>query len=229
VAVRTIMSEKEILEETDVKPLWLEPSLITLFDLLRLHRVRPWDVDISYILTTLVKEMKKRGSVDFVASGVALLSSSILYRMKSELVLKMQEPPKIVVKKQVDFIPPPIQLPYRHEYTTTTITDLIGMLEEALEKESKVRSNLIEIAPEPPINRGLDQFAVNVKKNMAKLYEKIVRLAKSEKNISFTKLVAGKRRIEIVRTFLLILLIACEGKVRLRQEKGLDEIYISLA
>ena len=222
------MSGKEILKETDVKPLWLEPSLITLFDLLRLHRVRPWDVDISYILTTLVKEMKKRGGIDFVASGVALLSSSILYRMKSELVLKLQEPPKIVVKKPVDFIPPPIQLPYRHEYTTTTINDLIKTLEEVLKKESKVGPKLIEMTPNLPISRSLDQFAVNVKKNMAKLYKKIVRLTKSGKSTSFTKLVAGKRRTEIIRTFLLILLIACEGKVRLKQEREFGEIYISL-
>jgi len=222
------MSRKEILEETNVKPLWFEPSLVTLFDLLRLHRVRPWDVDISYILPALVNEMKKRGGIDFVASGVALLSSSILYRMKSELVLKLQEPPRIVGRKPVDFVPPPIQLPYRYEYTTTTINDLIKTLEEALKKESKVGPSLIEMVPDPSVSRSLDQFAINIKKNMTKLYEKIYKLAKSEKSISFTKLVAGKRRTEIIRTFLLILLIASEGKVRLKQEKELGEIYISL-
>jgi len=222
------MSGKEVLEETNVKPLWLEPSLITIFDLLRLHRVRPWDVDISHILTVLVEEMKKRGGIDFIASGVALLSSSVLYRMKSELVLKLQEPPKIAVKKLVDFIPPPIQLPYRHEYTTTTINDLIRVLDEALKKEGEVGSGLMETTPEPPISQSLDQFAVNVKKNMVELYRRIVRLSKAEKRLSFTKLVAGKGRAEIIRIFFLILLIACEGEVRLEQESEFGEIYISL-
>jgi len=222
------MSGKEVLEETNVKPLWLEPSLITIFDLLRLHRVRPWDVDISHILTVLVEEMRKRGGIDFIASGVALLSSSVLYRMKSELVLKLQEPPKIAVKKLVDFIPPPIQLPYRHEYTTTTINDLIRVLDEALKREGEVGSRLMETTPEPPISRSLDQFAVNVKKNMVELYRRIVRLSKAEERLSFTKLVAGKGRAEIIRIFFLILLIACEGEVRLEQESEFGEIYISL-
>ncbi len=222
------MSRKEVLEETNVKPLWLEPSLITIFDLLRLHRVRPWDVDISHILTVLVDEMRKRGGIDFVASGVALLSSSVLYRMKSELVLKLQEPPKVAVKKQVGFIPPPIQLPYRHEYTTTTINDLIRVLDEALKKEGEVGSRLMETTPEPTISRSFDQFAVNVKKNMVELYRRIVRLSKVEKRLSFTNLVAGKERAEIIRIFFLILLIACKGEVRLEQESEFGEIYISL-
>ncbi len=222
------MLEKGYHKERNVRPLWLDPSLAPLFDLFRLHRVKPWDIDISYVLTALVKEMRKRGKIDFIASGVALLSSSILYRMKSEHILRLQEPPKVRMERSVEFVPPPLQLPYRHEYMTTTVDDLIKALEEVLKREGKSISSPIEMASPPPIIRGFDQFSVNIEKNMVKLYRKIVRLAGSKGCVPFMKVVDGKGKTEMIRAFLLILLLASKGKVRLRQEREFGEIYVVL-
>ena len=120
------------------KPFWLKPPWMILFDLMKLHRVRPWDVNLSYLLTSLIGEIGKRGYIDFKASGVALLSSATIYRMKSELILELQEPPKPPEERPVEFLPPPIQLPYRFEYTSTTVDNLIEALEEALKSETFV-------------------------------------------------------------------------------------------
>ncbi|MBS7623932.1 hypothetical protein KEJ39_09740, partial [Candidatus Bathyarchaeota archaeon] len=76
------------------KPFWLRPPYLILFDLLRLHRVKPWDVNVSLLLNRFLAEMRERGHLDFSISGTALLSSSIIHRMKSELVLKMEDPPR---------------------------------------------------------------------------------------------------------------------------------------
>jgi len=92
------------------KPFWLRPPWAVLFDLIRLQKVRPWDVNLNHLLTTLTGEMRKRGYVDFTASGIALFSSSVIYRMKSELILKLEEPPKPPVERPIEFLPPPLQL-----------------------------------------------------------------------------------------------------------------------
>ena len=84
------------------KPFWLNPPYIILFDLLRLHKIRPWDVNLETILLSFLTEIKQKGYVDFPASGTALLSSSTIHRMKSELVLKLEEPPKSSKKKIID-------------------------------------------------------------------------------------------------------------------------------
>ena len=49
------------------KPFWLRPPYMILFDLLKLHRIKPWDVNISYILNAFLAEMKKQGFIDFSA------------------------------------------------------------------------------------------------------------------------------------------------------------------
>jgi chromatin segregation and condensation protein Rec8/ScpA/Scc1 (kleisin family) len=54
------------------KPFFFMPPWNILFELNRLENLRPWEINIAYLLTTFLEEMEKRGLVDFRASGVAL-------------------------------------------------------------------------------------------------------------------------------------------------------------
>src|SRR5436189_6372249 len=77
-----------------------------------------------------MKEMKGRGFIDFSVSGTALLSSAVLLRMKSELILKMEEPPKPPPERPTDYVPPPLAFPIRYRSTTTSLEEgLKGILE----------------------------------------------------------------------------------------------------
>jgi len=212
------------------KPFWIKPPWAVLFDLIKLHRVRPWDVNLSYLLTTLISEMGKRGYIDFKASGVALLSSATIYRMKSELILELQEPPKPPVERPIEFLPPPIQLPYRFEYTSTTVDNLIESLEEALKNETFIETQpkLIPITPAPPMIHEIDQFMIEIEDRIEEMYQKILQFAKEEKMIPLSKLTLGLRKLEVIRAFILVLFIACRGKIQLWQEEEFGEIYISL-
>ncbi|MFH0897105.1 MAG: hypothetical protein V1850_03535, partial [Candidatus Bathyarchaeota archaeon] len=146
------------------KPFWLRSPWMILFDLVRLQRVRPWDVNLSYLLSSLIGEMGRKGYIDFKASGIALLSSSTIYRMKSELVLELQEPPQVLVERPVEYLPPPIQLPYRFEYTSTTIENLLNALDEALKTETsiEIKPKLVPITPAPLMMHGLDEFLIDI-------------------------------------------------------------------
>ena len=212
------------------KPFWLTPPWAILFDLMKLHRVRPWDVNLSYLLTTLIREIGKKGYIDFKASGIALLSSAKIYKLKSELILNLQEPPKPLIERPIEFIPPPIQLPYRFEYTSTTINNLIEALENALEVEPflETKPKLIPITPVPTITQKIDQFMIQIEDRIEELYQTILSFAKKEEVIPLSKLNKGLSKLEIIRTFILILFIACRGKIQLWQEKEFGEIYISV-
>lgn len=220
-------SEKSTLSHTE-KPFWLRPPWAVLFDLIKLQRVRPWDVNLSYLLTTLIGEMRRRGYIDFTASGVALLSSATIYRMKSELVLNLQEPPPPPIEKPVEFIPPPVQLPFRYEYTTTTVDSLIKALEEAMKEESfvELQPRLIPITPAPPIMQEVDEFMVDIENKIEDMYQRISQLG--DEFIPFSKLITGLKRLESIRAFLLVLFLACRGKIQLWQEESSEEIYISV-
>lgn len=210
------------------KPFWLRPPLAILFDLIRLQRVRPWDVNLSFLLTTLIGEMRRRGNIDFTASGLALLSSATIYRMKSELILDLQEPPPPPEEKLIEFVPPPVQLPFRYEYTTTSIDNLVKALEQAMKEESVVvlQPRLIPITPPPPLMQEVDEFMVDIEDKVEDMFQKLSKLGDTV--ISFTKLTLGLRRLEVIRAFLLILFLACRGRIQLWQEENSEEIYISM-
>ncbi|MEM2093738.1 MAG: hypothetical protein QXI32_00390 [Candidatus Bathyarchaeia archaeon] len=211
------------------KPFWLQPPWAVLFDLIRLQKVRPWDVNLNHLLRTLSGEMRKRGFIDFTASGIAVLSSSVIYRMKSELILKLEEPPKPPVERPVEFIPPPLQLPYRYEYTSTTIENLLKALEETLKTEAavQVQHKLKPLTPAPPVVQEIDDFLVHIEEKIEEMYGQIVRLATAEK-IPLSSLDDGLSRLDSIRLFILILFLANRGAIQLWQDEEFGEIYISL-
>ncbi|MCJ7770009.1 hypothetical protein MUP37_00355 [Candidatus Bathyarchaeota archaeon] len=222
------MAEQRVLEPME-KPFWLKPPWAVLFDLIRLQKVRPWDVNLNYLLTSLLGEMRKRGSVDFTASGIALLSSATIYRMKSELVLELQEAPKTPVERPIEFMPPPIQLPFRYEYTATTIDNMLKALEEALRSEAitQLQPKLTPINPAPPMLQEIDDFMIDIDKRIDEMYDKIVNLSPQGK-IAFSELDDRLSRLESVRVFILLLFLTCNGRIQLWQDEEFGEIYVSL-
>ncbi len=211
------------------KPFWLKPPWQVLFDLIKLQRIRPWDVNITYVLSSLINEMKKTGYMDFSVSGTALLSSCIVLRLQSELVLKLEEPPKPPVEKPVEYIPPPIQLPFRYEYTSTTLDSLVEALDEAIRNEAVVRPVKLQplLTPPPEIFQEYDKFFQEIETKLDKLYEEL-RGASSGGVITFSLIVQGKDRREAILTFLLLLFLAMNNLVELSQEEEFGEINITL-
>ncbi|MFQ6075666.1 MAG: hypothetical protein ACE5Z5_05985 [Candidatus Bathyarchaeia archaeon] len=224
------MSEEGVAGGAEERPFWVRPPWTVLFDIVRLHRVRPWDVNISYLLNTLMGEMRRRGHIDFTASGVALLSSSTIYRMKSELILKLEEPPQPPPERPVEFLPPPVQLPYRYPYTIMTFESLMKALEEALKAEDRLEAKprLIPVTPAPPMVQEIDQFMVNIEENIGTMYGRIAQFAEEEETIPLSRITAGQGRIDAIRSFILVLFLANRGEIRLWQEEEFGEIYISL-
>jgi len=175
--------------------------------------------------------MKRQGYIDFTASGIALLSSATIYRMKSELILKLQEPPKPPKERIVDFIPPPIQMPFRYEYTTTNLDDLLHALEEAIRAESSIRPieyGVAELVSPPPILEELDAFLTEIDQRTENLYERIQDLLDEDTQITFSLLTTGLERFNIVRTFLMLLFLVTDHKIDLVQEEEFGEILITL-
>jgi len=211
------------------KPFWLKPPWQILFDVVKLHKIRPWDLNISYLLSSFIKEMRDRGYVDFAASGSALLSSCIVLRIQSELIMKMEEPPKPPEPKPVEFIPPPLQLPFRYEFTSTTLDHLMGTLEEVLRAEVDRKHVKVPQIVEPPPDffKEEDRFFTEIESNLEDFY-KDLKIRIKGKSTSFTQVVKGKPRLEIVRAFLLLIFLAMLGHIELSQEKEFGEIKINL-
>jgi segregation and condensation protein A len=199
-----------------------------LFDLLRLHRIKPWDVNISYILNAFLAEMKKQGFIDFSASGTALLSSSMIHRMKSELVLKMEEPPKPPIARPNEEVPPPLPFPIRFEYTSTSIEQVLSVLEEVLKRESAALADRKSLLSPPEILEQMDEFLANIEKNIEAFYASLLRMTTATPTLSFMELTKGSTLLEAVRVFIMLLFLVMQNRVTLSQTEDRADITIRL-
>lgn len=210
------------------KPFWMRPPYLILFDLLRLHRVKPWDVNLAFLLNSFLAEMKKNGYVDFSASGTALLSSSIVHRMKSELVLKMEEPPKPPILKPNVEVPPPLPFPIRFEYTSTSVSEVLRVLQEVLMSERTALEKKQFVLSPPSVFEQLDVFLSNIEENIQNFLADLIKLSIRGSPLSFRTLTEDKSLLEIVRIFIMLLFLANQKKIILTQDEQTSEIFITL-
>jgi chromatin segregation and condensation protein Rec8/ScpA/Scc1 (kleisin family) len=213
------------------KPFYLKPPWNILFEISKLEKLTPWNVNIAYLLTSFLSEMERRGKVDFRASGVALDSSALIYLMKSKLLLTLQEP-LTPPKAPQDFVPPPLFLPLRHELTSTTIRHLLEVLDNVLKGEKLPRLDKVVAQPVLPavsdILSQLDVFLMEIEVQMEKLYALLCEKVKGVGIIEFSTLVKETSRIEAIHKFILLLFLAQDGKVSLWQNEETEELYIAV-
>jgi len=213
------------------KPFYLRPPWNILFDFHKLEKLTPWNINVTYLLTSFLEEMEKTGQIDFRASGVALDSSALIYLMKSKLLLKLEEPPPLPKPPQ-DFLPPPLLLPLRHELTSTTIRHLLEVLDDVLKGEKLVRFEKAiaePILPTPSeILPQLDIYLMEIELQMEKLYASLSERVKGTGIIEFSTLIKEAGRLEAIRTFILLLFLAQYGRVNLWQDEETEEIYVTV-
>jgi chromatin segregation and condensation protein Rec8/ScpA/Scc1 (kleisin family) len=217
------------MKKNSTKPFYFQPPWNILFDLQVLERVSPWEINLSFLLLSFLEEMEKRAEIDFRASGVALDSSATIYLMKSQLLLKLEEPPSPPEPKP-DFIPPPLILPLRYELTTTTVQNLLEALDKALKTERlfTLKAPLKGVLPPPPeVLPSISAYLMEMEEQMERLLRKIRSLAEDGKVIAFSSIVQGLEKLQQIRTFIILLFLAHKGKVKLWQEENSDEMFIT--
>jgi segregation and condensation protein A len=215
------------------RPFYLRPPWNILFEISKLEKLTPWNINIAYLLRSFLTEMEKTQNVDFRASGVALDSSALIYLMKSKLLLTLQEPPAPVPKLPTDFVPPPLFLPLRHELTSTTIQHLLAVLDDVLKGEKLLRlDHAVQQHPILPSVTDLlpqfDKFIAELELQVDQLYAILCEKVKGSGIIDFTTLSKGATRIEALRMFIYLLFLAQDGMVSLWQNEETEELYIAV-
>jgi chromatin segregation and condensation protein Rec8/ScpA/Scc1 (kleisin family) len=151
--------------------------------------------------------------------------------MKSKLLLKLEEPPPPPGPPK-EFLPPPLFLPLRHELTSTTIKHLLEVLDDVLKGEKILRLGKTTTEPVLPtpseIFPQLDIYLMEIERQMEKLYASLLERVKGTGIIEFSTLIKGAERIEAIRTFILLLFLAQDGRVGLWQDEEIEEIYITV-
>jgi len=215
------------------KPFWLEHPWNLLIDPSRVEE-DPWNVDIADLIMGFLEKMRELELINYWISGKALLSASIIHRIKSELLLKFSygEEENSCGSDVVKVDIPPIPMPFRITSRKVTLSELLVALQQALIAEAKRRTQVSirkapsedqeDHNPEEIILESLhEEYDVELK--LESLYQRIV---SSSKNIITLSSLANGDPESVIDVFLALLYLSFRGLVYIWQEKPGGEIYI---
>jgi hypothetical protein len=156
-------------------------------------------------------QIRVGGYVDFERSGVALLSSAIIFRRKTEELLKLEEPPKPPAegKPPVEYDRPvlPIDLPLRTAHpvvdSSELFSDLVELLMRAL-RERKVFVGSTEVAEDLIVP---DLFLEEIEKRVKSLEDRLALFTRESGRVDALALFSGLDYLEAVRTFIVLLFV----------------------
>jgi len=210
------------------KPYYLRQPWDVLFRENKLEKASPWSIDLVLLLATLLEEMEKVG-IDFRLAGTAIQSSVLIYLRKAEMLMMMQELPRIEEGREDVYLPPALPLPFRFEHTTTTVTDLIEALEKALTERSGSLRPKLPMLPAPiPDFLEAEQYLLEIEGRSDDLYEELLWRQGRAGPVRLTELVRGQEWLEVIRIFMMLLFLAQRLKIELSQDEDEMDVVITV-
>lgn len=218
--------------DTDEQP--VDPVEI-LVNLAKNGEIDPWNIDIVDVTDKFLGKLEELHQMDLRVSGRTLLYASVLLRMKSNAIVPLPEelPEEIeVIDAGIEglIIPePPVR---RHASRPVTLQELITELKRAeivenrrvertrLRREGERRATLeevLDIAHEEDIEGWIGRVYITLSESF-----------RQSEVIMFSELVNGDRSSRLM-TYLSLLFLATNRKIRLEQEEVFGELFITEA
>jgi len=212
-------------------PFWLQPPWSFLLDSLKASKLSPWDIDIAYLVSSFLQKMYELGVIDFRISGRALLSASIILRLKTQQLLEVNTAPELT-EEEKELILPPLEMPLRLTSRKITLDELLVALERVLlqgeEKAGGAKQSEKMASYITPLVFELEPDMVNVEQSINETLQRILNLSSANPVIRFSQLLSEKTCKEVVRILLSCLHLANRGRIMVWQEEEFGEIFITL-
>jgi segregation and condensation protein A len=208
-----------------------QPPLNLLFNPSLIDKQDVWKIDIVRLLEMLLELLKLSGDKDLRVCGVAILTSTLIHRLKVESIFRLD---KIANQKENNSdknknfekkLPIPdlvnLSLPFRKETSyPASLEELLLILESMITELSNptVRKNQIELEPIETFDFQdyLIKFEKVIEEYEAKLYDKLV----DEREVLFNDFVIKMNDLDIARYFIAMLYLAMKGKIDISYDKS---------
>jgi segregation and condensation protein A len=222
------MSEADLTTKKSIS----QPPLDLLFNPSVLSRKDVWEIDLSLLLEMLLKLINNSGKKDLRMCGIAALSSSLIYRLKVESILRLEKISK--TKKGIEIVDirpipnlKPLEIPFRIEPTyPVTLEELLHVLENMINGLVNPRPRRNQLNLESVETFNFDEYIVKFEKVLQSYEDMIYDIVTADKRVEFKNLTLKMNSTEVVRCFIAILYLAMKRKIFL--EQNCDEILISL-
>ncbi len=183
-----------------------------------LRRYDPWDLKIYALLEIFRDYATKMQMVDFRLSGVAVSTSSIIYKLKaSRIFYKVKEPRQAV---------PPLDEPSISIQPSYPVELGVGDIDELMEAFRELVSQLLSQSgmEGPKSIEPIEAPLISETLMLEELtnYRKMILERLKAGPVDFYDLVKGMDIADVVRVFLSLLLLAHEGSVCINGELMLE-------
>ena len=212
---------------TDKKLEITQNSINILLDPKSISQKNIWEINVIEILEALICVLNKSCNKDLKIAGMAVLSSSLIHKMKVETIFSMHKPvTKKVIHKKNNADIKMLDIPYRHEttypVTLNELLEVLGNLINSITNPITHKKKIDLIEPIPDFNKYLISY-----ENIIKEYEEFIMNSFQKKQIIyFNNISTTLKSREVVRCFIAILFLAKDKKLELKQLD--DDIEISL-
>jgi len=194
-----------------------KPPLNLLVNPEAIKRQKPWELDIIDLLEILSSMIESSELLDLRLCGSAVISSALIYRLKVETLFLFE---KLKAKrKPIEYTEPPsFEMPFRHELYSTSLDELITILERIIKKavaepKKEKPKQLVEHEPFSEV----DPFSVKIKELISSFRSNLLSILKKKEKLFFSEYVRGMQLIDAIRSFIMLLFVATEGIITLEQ------------
>lgn len=214
-----------------------------IYNLIKKEQLDPWNINLSILAKKYIERIKELKQHNFFVSGKVLLASALLLRLKSHKFLTeyisnfdtFLYPPQ--EQELADILDNMDNRAYKEEKIPSlllktpqerkrqvTLNELMHALEKALDIDFKREIRKRNYAIIRPVE--LPKNIVNITEVIKNLYNKIISMFKKNENVTFSKLIPSQKKEDKLFTFLPLIYLETDGKIRLEQEVPFGEIRI---
>ena len=234
-----MVDENVELDQVSTKKRISQPPLNLLFNPSLIERNDVWQINIVKLLETLLSTLTKSSYRDLRVCGVAILTSSLIHRLKVESIFRLE---KIANKDQQgvserdrefsEKAPIPeisnLTLPFRKELSyPVSLEDLISILETMITDLTNPVVKRTNLNLEPVEIIDFQHYLIKFEKIIEEFENRIMKRLEYGRELNFNEMVIGLDRIDIARYFIAMLYLSMKDKIEIitgftDMNKGLD-------
>jgi len=211
----------------------LEEPIEILVNLAKNGEIDPWNIDIVEVTDKFLRQLEEMEKMDLRISGRTLLYASILLRMKSNVLVEVEEPQEIMEDEfeqfEVSDYPVPALPLRRSSRRPVTLEELLTELKKAelIEKRRLERFKTIKDERRATLKEVLSiAHDEDIESRVGKMRNLLDELFENQKHIRFSQLVSALDRSGKVMAYLAILFLATKKEIWLEQEELFGELFI---
>ncbi|WP_458721431.1 chromosome segregation protein ScpA [Candidatus Nitrosocosmicus sp. R] len=234
-----MVDENVELDQVSTKKRISQPPLNLLFNPSLIERNDVWQINIVKLLETLLSTLTKSSYKDLRVCGVAILTSSLIHRLKVESIFRLE---KIANKDQQGIserdkefsekTPIPeisnLTLPFRKELSyPVSLEDLISILETMITDLTNPVVKRTSLNLEPVEVIDFQHYLIKFEKIIEEFENRIMKRLEYGRELNFNEMMIGLDRIDVARYFIAMLYLSMKDKIEIitgftDMNKGID-------